>query len=163
MAEQEVVEEKSSKMKLIIIALVVLLLGGGAAYYFMFMGASEGGAPETAVSSEEQVAEKTVYLTLKKPIKVTFPADTGVRLLQVSISIAFLKDINVRNEFIMHEPMIRNNFLMIMGRQNPQDLKSSEGKQKLQALLLAEMQLMMEKVSVEANIQNVFFTSFVMQ
>jgi len=161
---EEVEEEKSSKMKLIIIALLVLLLGGGAAYYFMFMG---GGATEedsaAPISSEAKRAANTGYVKLEKPFRVNFAPDQGVRLLQVLITIAFLEEKGVKFAILEHEPMIRNNFLMIMGKQLPQELKTSVGKQQLQKQLLDEMQVVMEKVGVKASIQNVFFTSFVMQ
>jgi len=163
---EEVEEEKSSKMKFIIIGLLVLLLGGGAAYYFMFMGngaAAEDAVAEPVVSSEEQAAANTGYLSIEQPFRVNFAPDKGVRLLQVSITIAFLEQDGMKAAILAHEPMIRNNFLMIMGKQLPQELQTSAGKQQLQVLLLDEMHAMMEKVGVKASIQNVFFTSFVMQ
>ena len=49
------------------------------------------------------------------------------------------------------------------GNQNPETLNSREGKEKLRNETLAEIQKVMTEETGEKGVENVFFTSFVMQ
>ena len=62
-----------------------------------------------------------------------------------------------------HTPMIRNNLIMLFSRQHYADLIAPEGKEKLRAEALAEVQKVMQKETGEPVVEEVFFTSFVMQ
>ena len=174
---EEVVEEgtekKSSKLMIIIIAVVVLLAGGGGAYYFMFMGdetATEEASEETDEAEEdnddEDEAENAdtdlIYFDMQKPFIVNFPKSSGIRLLQVSVALSTEGEESVE-VLKKHEPMIRNNFLMLISGQVPNDLKTVEGKEKLQELMLEEVGKIMKKMDGKNKVQDVFFTSFVMQ
>jgi flagellar FliL protein len=161
--EQESGDEKKSSKKLIIIivGIVLLLVGGGAGYYFMFMG-----DPAEAEEQEEQAAEAEIieyfYFDIEKPFIVQFPKGAGARLLQVSISIqvkneAFIEDLK------KHQPMLRNNLLMIINDSNPAELKTRQGKEVLKKKMLEEVNSIMSKMSKENYIENLFFTSLVMQ
>ncbi len=160
-------EKKSSKMMIIIIAVVVLLAGGGGAYYFMFMGddtALEEGAEEEEVVEEEEEDLDTAltYFDMPKPFVVNFPKSSGIRLLQVSIALATEGEASVE-VLKKHEPMIRNNLLMLISGQMPSDLKTVAGKQKLQEQMLKEVGKIMKRMDGKNKVQDVFFTSFVMQ
>ena len=154
-------EKKSSKKLIIIVAVVLLLVGGGAGYYFMFMG-----DPSEAAEQEEQEIEAVTteyfYFAIEKPFIVQFPKGAGARLLQVSISIqvnneAFIEDLK------KHQPMLRNNLLMIINDSKPNELKTRQGKEALKNKLLEEVNSIMGKMSKENHIENLFFTSLVMQ
>ncbi len=170
-AVEEGTEKKSSKMMIIIIALVVLLAGGGGAYYFMFMGdeavVEEGteGAEEKEVEAEpedENVDTALVYFEMDKPFVVNFPKSSGVSLLQISIALS-VESVTAVELLKKHEPMIRNNFLMLISGQVPQGLKTVEGKEKLIELMHEEVDKVMKKMGSKNKVQDVFFTSFVMQ
>jgi len=173
MAEvEEGTEKKSSKMMIIIIALVVLLAGGGGAYYFMFMGeeaaveeGAEGAEEKEAEPEEEEVEDidtALTYFEMDKPFVVNFPKSSGVRLLQVSVAVS-AKGVTSVELLKKHEPMIRNNLLMLISGQAPQYLKTVEGKEKLIELMHEEVDKVMKKVGGKNKLQDVFFTSFVMQ
>ncbi|BCG64676.1 MAG: flagellar FliL protein [Methyloprofundus sp.] len=163
-------EKKSSKMMIIIIAVVVLLAGGGGAYYFMFMG--DDTALEEGAEAEEEVVEEVeeeedldtalTYFDMPKPFVVNFPKSSGIRLLQVSISLATEGEASVE-VLKKHEPMIRNNLLMLISGQAPSELKTVAGKQKLQEQMLKEVGKIMKRMDGKNKVQDVFFTSFVMQ
>lgn len=168
---EEGTQKKSSKTIIIIIALVVLLAGGGgAAYYFMGddTAVEEGveGAEQKAVEPEEEVVEGAdttlTYFEMDKPFVVNFPKSSGISLLQVSIAVS-VEGVTSVELLKKHEPMIRNNFLMLISGQTPQDLKTVEGKEKLLQLMHEEVDKVMKKIGGKNKVQNVFFTSFVMQ
>jgi len=171
-AVEEGTEKKSSKMMMIIIALVVLLAGGGGAYYFMFMG-DEAAVEERAEGAEEKEAEPEeeeaegvdtdlTYFEMDKPFVVNFPKSSGVSLLQISIALS-VESVTAVELLKKHEPMIRNNFLMLISGQDPQGLKTVEGKEQLIELMHEEVDKVMKKMGSKNKVQDVFFTSFVMQ
>ena len=99
---------------------------------------------------------------MKAPFVVNFPKSSGIRLLQLSI--ALLVEGEAAVEVLQkHEPMIRNNLLMLISGQTPGDLKTVEGKEKLQELIFEEVGKVMKKMDGQKSVQSVFFTSFVMQ
>ncbi|MBE0469302.1 MAG: flagellar basal body-associated FliL family protein [Methyloprofundus sp.] len=165
-------EKKSSKMMMMIVALVVLLAGGGGAYYFMFMGdeaAVEEGAEATKENEAEPEEEEVegvdtalTYFEMDKPFVVNFPKSSGISLLQISIALS-VEGVTAVELLNKHQPMIRNNFLMLMSGQIPQDLKTEEGKEKLIELMHEEVDKVMKKMGAKNKVQDVFFTSFVMQ
>ena len=62
-----------------------------------------------------------------------------------------------------HLPQIRNNFLFLISNRNYSDLGSVEGKEQLRAELLAEVRTIIKKNHGEEGVEDVYFTSFVMQ
>ena len=164
MAENEVEdgEEKKSSKKIIIIAAVVLLLAGGGAGYFFMAGdsASEEGEQTEELVEEEEKEE--VYYDLEKALVVNFPKGSGASLIQVSVSF-LVKGPETIDALKKHEPMIRNNLLMAVSGLGAENLKTQEGKEQLRATMLAEVGKVMEKMTGKNTVDNLFFTTFVMQ
>ena len=169
MAENEVEEgeeKKSSKKMIIIIAAVVLLLAGGGAGYFFMTGDPASGEGEQNEDVEEVVEEEgaseEIYYELEKPLIVNFPKGSGARLIQVSISL-LVKGQDTIDALKKHEPMMRNNLLMAISGQGSENLKTREGKEQLRAKMLDEIGKVMEKMTGQNKVSNLFFTTFVMQ
>ncbi len=171
MAEvEEGTEKKSSKMMIIIIALVVLVAAGGGAYYFMFMGGEstveEGEEAKEVEAEPEEEEEDTdtelTYFEMDKPFVVNFPKSSGISLLQVSIALS-VEGVTTAELLKKHEPMIRNNLLMLISGQVPQELKTVEGKEKFVELMHKEVDKVIKKIGGKNKVQDMFFTSFVMQ
>jgi flagellar FliL protein len=160
-------EEKKSSKKLIIIIMAVLILisGGGAGYYFFFMGDSAGDSKEQVEEPEEEEEtgnSELFYFDLEKPFIVQFPKGNEAKLLQVSISIQVNDELFIE-ELKKHEPMIRNNFLMVMADTNAGELKTVEGKENLKTSLLEALNEIMAKMSKKNHVEDLFFTALVMQ
>lgn len=158
-------EEKKSSKKIIIIALIVLLLAGAGAGYYFFMGGGSEGADGEQTEEVEEVEEELVdevYYDLKKPLIVNFPKGSEVSLIQVSISLLIKGEESVE-AVKKHEPMMRNNLLMAISAQGAKNLSSVEGKEALRAEMLSEISKVMEKMTKENKVTNLFFTTFVMQ
>jgi len=112
---------------------------------------------------DEGAVKETLYYSMSKALVVDLPKGSGMRLLQVAVSLAVIGSDEDLANLKKHEPMLRNYFLMVIRNQEPDKLRSSAGKETLQTALLKEANKMLEKVSVKTKIENVFFTSFVMQ
>lgn len=170
MAEDKQVEgeeKKSSKMIIIAAAVVLLLVGGGAGYYFFMMDDAEAdGEQVEAVEelSEEEMAaaNEEIYYEMSQPLIVNFPKGAGVNLIQVSVSL-LVKGAETIDAINKHEPMIRNNLLMAISAKSAEDLKTKKGKEALRAMMLDEVGKVMERMTKKNNVENIFFTAFVMQ
>ena len=154
-------EEKKSSKKFIIIGIVVLLLSVGATAGYFFMA----GDPENeAEQSDEIVEEKKelIYFEMSKPFIVDFPQRSAARLVQISIAI-MVEEQETVEALTKHEPMIRNNLLMLINGYDPAELKLSTGKDKLREDMMKEVGEILEKMSGNNNVKEIFFTAFVMQ
>ncbi|MEQ1637521.1 MAG: flagellar basal body-associated FliL family protein [Methylococcales bacterium] len=183
MAEQqskpEETEKKPSKKRLIIIiAAVLLLLGGAGAGYYFFMGGGKGEDTKHAKDDKHKTDEHSpadeedsqkhgevksfIYFDMAQPMLVNFPKGAGASLVQVTLS--FLVDSEeVSAALKKHEPMLRNNLMMKINTQPPEELKNKAGKEALRALILEEVNQVLSKMAVKGRVSEVFFTGFVMQ
>lgn len=185
MADEEVVEEgdeveagseegkKKLPLKLIIIIAVVLLAGGGGGAFFM-MGdkaddavvAEEGGEADADADAEEGEETKTageaVYFSLDPPFIVNFSGKSRARFLQVSIE-GLTRDVKVKEDITKHFPQVRNNLVLLLSGQTYEDLNTQEGKATLRKQVLKEVQKVLEAETGKEGVEDVFFTSFVMQ
>ncbi|MDO8843567.1 MAG: flagellar basal body-associated FliL family protein [Methylicorpusculum sp.] len=170
-------EKKSSKKLIIIIVILVLLIGGGAGAYFFLMGDS-GAETEESIENSDKKAEKegkaddevdsagvkleSLYYDMSKPLIVDFPRGSSIRLIQISVSL-MVKGQETLDALKKHDPMIRNNLLMLISSQSGEDLASREGKEKLKEAMKLEVGNVLKKMSGSDRLKEVFFTAFVMQ
>ncbi|MGR9115089.1 MAG: flagellar basal body-associated FliL family protein [Gammaproteobacteria bacterium] len=169
MAEQEQrAEGKKKSLKMLIIIVIVLVtfvIGGGVAAYFL-MGGLTGSVENTEEAQEQTEPEpkraETLYYDISKPLIVDFPRGSQIHLIQVSLSILVEGEATLE-ALKKHDPMIRNNLLMLISSQDADSLNSREGKDKLRADILEEVGSILEKMTGTNDVKQVFFTAFVMQ
>jgi flagellar FliL protein len=156
---EEVTEGKKGSKLIMIGALAVLLIGGGAGYYFFLRGDSEPTDEKTEVVEPET---KDLYYDLGKPFIVNFPQGSVASLIQISVTLALGSEATL-DVIKKHEPMIRNNLLMQISSQTPENLMTKEGKEQLQQSMLSEVELVLERMAPGKKVKGLFFTTFVMQ
>jgi len=183
MAEEEleegVVEESGqSKKKLFIIigAAVATLIIIGAALFFTGVFddpepvesdvaesiAIEGGEEDETGSSEEvPVGAAVLYQSLTPPFMVNYQ-QSAIKVVKVAISVMTDRQA-VIDAVEMHDPIIRNNILLILAEQDPELLKSTEGKRALQKLIKEDINKILTAQKIKQGITQVFFTELVMQ
>ena len=66
-------------------------------------------------------------------------------------------------EIESHMPLIRNNLLMMLSDLDYATISSFSGKQKIRAEALAEVQSIMKEQTGDSVVEELYFTSFVMQ
>jgi len=179
--ELDVEEPKKSKLVLIIaIAGVVLLLGGGAAWFFL--GGDDGDA---AKESEKVDLSKLPihYLTLVPEFVVNFGPGSRVRYLQVDIQVA-TRDEAALKTISTYNPIIRNDILVLLSGLSFEELSKETGKLALQKRILNTINKVVVSAGqtapaakaedagneaaagddvVKGPIENIYFTSFIMQ
>lgn len=156
------VEPKKSKKKLIIIAAVaVCAIGGGSAFFFMSGG--KQAAPEGKEAKEHVEKARAVYVKFDPPFVVNFEAKGVMRFLQVTLEI-MTRDPTTAEKLKEHEPVVRNDLLMLFGNQTYETISTREGKDKLRGEAKAAVAKIIAREGGDAKqIEDLFFTSFVMQ
>ena len=178
-AEEGVEAPKKSKKLLIIIVAAVLFLvlaGGGAAFMLLKKEPhddEEESAEETAKPKKKDKkgeAAPSIFLNLET-FTVNLIPETGDQYLQVIISLE-ISDATVEPLLKGQMPKIRNNVMLLLSSQKASQLMPKEGKEKLAADLMSEINSILEPPkknkkgqTAEASgpVKSVLFTSFIIQ
>jgi flagellar FliL protein len=151
--------KKKKKPLLIVGILMTVLLGGGGAAWYFLQDKQDKTAP-----SEHEGAEKAKKLSLFVPLE-TFTVNLHGEedhFLQIGLTLQVTDETTV-DEIKQQMPLIRNRLLLLLSAKTPDDLATLEGKQKLAAQILAESRLPLSGKTEDRGIQNVLFSSFVIQ
>lgn len=166
---QEPVKKKLSMGKIIIILVSVLVLaGGGAGAYFYFGQTPEGDATASAAAgakkgkSVNDAKAPPVYYAFDPAFVVNFQDNSAIRFLQVTIEV-MSRDPLAIEAVKTHMPVIRNNLVLLLSSQTPENIMTREGKEKIRTDALKEMQKVMTEQTGSPSIEAVYFTGFVMQ
>ncbi len=161
--EAEVEAKSGNKKKLILIVVGVLLLVGGSIGGTLLIVGGSDESTEAGVEEEVEVARgDPSYIDLKPPFTVNLAPEDPVAFLQISMQVLTFND-DVAEELEKHKPLIRNNLVVLFGRQSSADLRAPEGKQRLQKSALDAVQAIINQHGSGGEVDNIFFTSFVMQ
>ena len=150
---------KSRKLLIIGIAAFVVLAGGGAAA-FMMMGHSD---PHKKHEVKKEPAKPPLYVALDPPFVVNFEGEQLVRFLQVTVQV-LTREPETQELLKVNDPVIRNDLLMLFANQKYEVVAQREGKEKLRMEALKSIKHVVETNGGKPDsIENVYFTSFVMQ
>ena len=114
--------------------------------------ASNGGGGEKA----------TGYLALDPPFTVNIPDENSLRFLQVAVQLK-INPPEAATSVIEHSSAIRHNMILLLSEQRAQDLYSTVGKERLRGKALKEIRTILQGKIGEAEIENIFFTTFIIQ
>lgn len=159
----------AGKIVLLVVLVVVLVLGAvGATLYFTgALGKLLGhGGGEDHAGGLAPVAPKpsgpAQYLAIDPPFVVSIDDQGQLRYVQISVS-AMARDKKILEAVTQNAPQIRNNLIMLFGRQSFQTLASPEGREKLRADTLDTIQKVLTKEIGQPGVEEIYFTNFVMQ
>jgi len=124
-------------------------------------GDSHGGGHGSDGEGDAALGEAK-YVKLGDSFVVNFMAGDQIRYLQVTIEV-MTHDPAVPGAIETHLPVIRNNLVMLFSGLDYKTLSSVEGKQKIREDALHEVQKILEKRTGSAGVDDLYFTSFVMQ
>jgi flagellar FliL protein len=167
--EDSTPEENSGggKKKLIVMVLIGLVLigisvGGTMFALEMLNGDDETSLEQTGEEAEEEVRKSAIYYPLKPTIIVNFNARGKQRFLQADVSL-MVRDEDVVATIEEHSVMLQHGLLMLFSGQDYGELQTAEGKELLRQMALGEMQRLLEQEIGKPGVEQVLFTSFVMQ
>ncbi|MBT8447908.1 MAG: flagellar protein [Gammaproteobacteria bacterium] len=153
---------KGGGKKLIIIGALagVLVAGGGGAAFFLMGGSDEA---EVAEAAEPAPPPEAMYVPLDPAFVVNFRDAGGkTRFLKLELN-AMTRDQAVIDTVNKHMPVIRNNLVLLFSKQEFEALIPLEGKEKLREQALGEIRTIVGTELADATVEDLLFTSFVMQ
>lgn len=118
--------------------------------------------PPKADGEAAATGKPAVYYAFDPPLIVNFDDQQAVRFLQLQIEV-LTRDPAVVEAVKLHTPIIRNNLLMMMNGRDYKVLMTREGKEALRQECLKEVQRILNKETGKPGIEDLYFTSFVVQ
>jgi flagellar protein FliL len=130
-------------------------------------GADEGSAEEEAAAEEEAEEEHepqgpALYTALDPPFVVSFDQEGGSRYLQLTLQ-AMARSEETIAAVKQHAPAIRNSVLFKLSGYELDELNTQAGKEQLRHDLLGAANEILAKNDVEHGIEELYFTSLVVQ
>lgn len=161
----EAEKKKADKRRIFILAglglLIAILSVGGTLLGLHFL--SEPAEVELSEEVSQEIPDRpAIYYPLNPPLVVNFNARGRQRLLQLEITL-MMRDGTVINSIELHQPMIRNALVLLIGGHTYEELQTAEGKELLRQKCLQEIQRLLEQEIGRPGIEQVLFTNFVMQ
>ena len=168
-------KSKKGLVKWVLIGVGLMALIGvsvGTSIYFMktMIGgqtAEKGGAQNNSAKAKEEKGKPKevkipIYYKFDPPFVVNLEGQSGSRFLQLTIEL-MTYDQTVTADIEQHMPVIRNNIVFLLSSATYEQLSTLEGKQKLRADLLAEIQKVLKEKTGKPGVEEVYLTSLVMQ
>jgi flagellar protein FliL len=157
---------KGGGIGLILAAVLLSTLGGAGAAWFVARQAIADAQPKAEAEGEAEAppVPKTpaLYFALEPAFIVNLDDERVQRFLQVQVEI-MSRDAKTIEQLQRHAPRIRSQLLLLFGQQSAAELATRPGKEKLQAEVLAEIQAVLRAETGKAEVEAVYFTSFVIQ
>lgn len=107
-------------------------------------------------------AKPAMYFAFDPPLIVNFDDSQAVRFLQLQIEV-LTRDEKYVEAVKLHQPVIRNNLLMLMNGRDYKTLMTRDGKEALRIECLKEVQRILKKETGNNGVEDLYFTSFVVQ
>jgi flagellar protein FliL len=162
-ATTEAAPARRSTLLVAVIAAVIAAGGAGAGVYFMQRGKAEPVAATKEGTDEAAPKAPAMYVKFDPPFVVNFEAKGMVRFLQVSVEV-MTRDPQTADLIKLHDPMLRNELLMLLGSQTYDAIATREGKENLRnQALQAVAAIIAAQGGAAKNVEQLYFTSFVMQ
>ncbi|MFA7552893.1 MAG: flagellar basal body-associated FliL family protein [Spongiibacteraceae bacterium] len=158
------------KTKLILWILLGLLVVAGSVGVTLYLlgffdkSAAENLSLEDAALAQEELNKPApaMYFPIKPAFVINFSSRGKQRYLQTDITI-LTRDIEVFSAIQAHSPLIKNHLIMLLSGEIYEELQTDEGKELLRQKLLVALNGIMQQEIGKDGIEEVLFTSFVMQ
>lgn len=118
-----------------------------------------GTLPEAAPQNPDQ---PPIYVDLDPPVTVALERDGSVGYLQAKMDF-LVRDPKAEEAIRTHTPAIRNALVFLFSSQKYEDLRTEEGKEQLRRRTLEVVRETMKQLAGNVHIEDVFFTSLIMQ
>ncbi|WP_168203115.1 flagellar basal body-associated FliL family protein [Marinobacter fonticola] len=119
---------------------------------------------DTDEAAEEQAeATPSIYVEMK-PAFVTNIGQSGGRLSYVKAEVTLrVTSADAETAVTNHAPRLRHEMVMLLGNQNREELSTPQGQESLRTQALEQFNQVLEQEQTGTTIQDVLFTSFVVQ
>ncbi len=169
--EEEVVEKKpggNMVLILIVVLLVVLLVGGGLAAFFLLGDDDENMSQSQQISKSSTTKRKASrrssdYLTIgpmypMSQFVVNLLSESGGKYLKVALDIELGSE-ELASEMDMKKSLIRDIIIRALSSKTFEEVSTMKGKDRLKDEIVNQI----NDVLADGQINNIFFTDFVVQ
>lgn len=144
---------------------VLLLGGGGGAAYYLFLSEDDplgvfGGSGARAEQAEQR--QPPIYFSVDPAFVTNLSGTGGRRFIQVSMQL-MARDPAVIAAVERHEPVVRNDLNMLFSGQTLESVDTTEGKEQLRRESREAIVRILRSNDEPAELEDVFFTSFIVQ
>ncbi len=146
-------------------ALFAAAAAGGGVYWFTAKSNADVVAEEDGKAKTKSAKPKgpAIYVEFDPPFVVNFEARGMTRFLQVTLQV-MTRDPITAELIKQHDPVIRNDLLLLLSSQTYDTISTREGKDALRTQALEVVSGAIEAEGGNgANVEQLYFTSFVMQ
>jgi len=150
-AEGAAPARKSKKKLLIVVGALVVLLGGGAGAWFFMQGGHD--------AKEAEAPKVPVYLPLET---FTVNLQGGEQYLQTDITLQ-VADASQVDAIKVHMPRVRSRLLTLLSSKQADELATAADKKKLAQEILAQVKQPFDPKGKPQQVDDVLFTTFVIQ
>lgn len=148
--------------KLLFAGIGLLLLGAGVFAGITLIGGDEPADGEE-VAETEPAGGPALYTSLHPPLVVNFKDSAGdSHFMQITMEV-MAREQNVINSVREHTPVIRNSLILLYSGAVYEEVTTREGKEKMLADGLVEIQKVMTEQIGEPGVEAVYFTALVIQ
>lgn len=163
MADAKNADKKAGgKMMLIVVAAVVLGLGGGGGAVWFFMLSGNSGASAAVQAPATPALGPVEYLSLAPAFIVNFPHQGRQRFMQADLTV-MSRDAQAIAAVRQHMPAIRHSLINLFSAQLLLVFEDPSGIERLRQLATQEVNAVLEREIGRQGVEEVLFTSFVMQ
>lgn len=144
---------------------LVLLSAGGSWFVLQWWMKDVVQANATPMATDGpalEVKQRPIYYPLQQAVLVSFNVRGQQRLLQAELAL-MTRDPMVADALAEHNALLQSSLMMLFSGQDYTELQTLEGKELLRQLALTEVQRLMQQETGGPGVEQVLFTSFVMQ
>jgi flagellar FliL protein len=160
-AEQPPAQRKGGKLLLVAGALG-LLLAGGAGAYLAGLVPGRGHEPSPAAAHAEPQRAEALYVAIDPPFTVNLIDGKEPRYVQTTVEL-LTRDPKTEGAIRRHLPVIRDHLVMLLSNQVVAEVATVEGRERLRSAALASVQKALQAEAGASEVEQVLFTSFVIQ
>jgi flagellar FliL protein len=102
------------------------------------------------------------YWPLEPAFVLNFEGKSKARFMQIGLEVSTTSDKSYA-AVKKHLPVIRNEIVLLLSGQKYEEMVTPEGKEQLRAELIETINIILKKHKAKKGIDNIYFTSFVMQ
>lgn len=124
--------------------------------------AAKPAAPKRRVAVKSRNLKPAIYVPLEPAFTVNFGDPARGRYISLQLE-AMTRDPKVEDALLDHLPAIRNTILLLLGEISDEQVKDAEAKDALRGQIRDAIRRILLRNGAQSKVEQVFFTSLVMQ
>lgn len=117
---------------------------------------------EDAPAPEAAAAGQVKYIYMEPAFVANFGSTGRMRYLRTEVVLR-VSSVEAAARVSQHKPYLRNNLVMLFSAQEAEVMNSSQGRESLRKVALDEVRAVMQKLEGTADIDDLYFSNFVVQ